>query len=101
MGRYDGGGDTMMMMIMGMMMVNLIIDDDGFMMIDIGGNGCNDYHDNDCDDDAIMVHVISGVMSQKIWGAQSLRGSVATERREGVGGGCPPSHARELFQFST
>ena len=43
----------------------------------------------------------SGVMSQNIWGAQSLRGSVATERREGVGGGFPPSHARELFNFST
>ena len=28
------------------------------------------------------------------------RGSEATERGEGVGGGCPPpSHGRELFQF--
>ena len=34
-------------------------------------------------------------------GAQSLRGSVATERGEGVGWGCPPSHGRELFHFST
>ena len=41
----------------------------------------------------------SGVMSQKHEGAQSLRGSVATERGECVGGGCPPSHARELFHF--
>ena len=40
-------------------------------------------------------------MSQNIWGggAQSLRGSVATERGEGVGGGY--SHGRELFHFST
>ena len=27
---------------------------------------------------------------KKLRGAQSLRGSVATERGEGVGGGCPP-----------
>ena len=43
----------------------------------------------------------SGVMSQNIWGAQSLRGSGATERGEGVGRGCSPSHGRELFHFST
>ena len=42
----------------------------------------------------------SGVMSHNIWGgAQSLRGSVATERGEGVGVGFPPSHGRELFHF--
>ena len=48
-----------------------------------------------------IVVYTSGVMSQNIWGAQSLRGSVATERGDGVGGGCPPSHGKELFHFST
>ena len=51
----------------------------------------------------------SGVMSQNIWGGTIIarersyqaRGSVATERGEGVGGECPPSHGRELFHFST
>ena len=51
----------------------------------------------------------SGVMSQNIWGgtifarerSDQARGSVATERGQGVGGGCPPSHGRELFHFST
>ena len=37
----------------------------------------------------------SGLMSQNIWGAQSLPGSVATERGEVVGGGV----GRELFHF--
>ena len=45
-------------------------------------------------------------MSQNIWGgtifarerSDQARGSVATERGEGV---CPPSHGRELFHFST
>ena len=32
-------------------------------------------------------------MSQNIWGGRNLC--------EGVGGGCPPSHGRELFHFST
>ena len=32
--------------------------------------------------------------------SDQARGSVATERGEGVGG-CPPSHGRELFHFST
>ena len=27
------------------------------------------------------------------------RGSEATERGEGVGGGCPPSHGREIFEI--
>ena len=33
--------------------------------------------------------------------SDQARGSVATERGEGVvgGGGCPPSHGRELFSF--
>ena len=42
---------------------------------------------------------ISGVMSQNIWGAQSLRGSVATERGEGVGGGVPPPTVGSFFIF--
>ena len=33
--------------------------------------------------------------------SDQARGSVATERGEGVGGGCSPSHGRELFHFST
>ena len=49
----------------------------------------------------MYVYASSGVMSQTIWGAQSLRGSEATERGGGCGGGCPPSHGRELFNFST
>ena len=28
-----------------------------------------------------------------------MRGSEATERGEGVGGACPPSDGREIFQF--
>ena len=31
--------------------------------------------------------------------SDQARGSEATERGEGVGGGCPPSHGRESFQF--
>ena len=33
--------------------------------------------------------------------SDQARGSLATERGEGVGGGFPPSHGRELFHFST
>ena len=33
--------------------------------------------------------------------SDQARGSVATERGEDVGGGCPPSHGRELFHFLT
>ena len=43
--------------------------------------------------------IASGVMSQNIWGAQSLRGSVATERGEGVGGGVPPPTVGSFFIF--
>ena len=31
--------------------------------------------------------------------SDQARGSEATERGEGVGGGCRPSHGREIFQF--
>ena len=31
--------------------------------------------------------------------SDQARGSEATERGEGVGRGCPPSHGREIFQF--
>ena len=31
--------------------------------------------------------------------SDQARGSKATERGEGVGGGVPPSHGREIFQF--
>ena len=50
----------------------------------------------------VALLLTSGVMRQNIFGAQSLRESVASE---GGGGryerGCPPSHGRELFNFST
>ena len=41
----------------------------------------------------------SGVMSQNIWGAQSLRGSVATERGRVWEGGVPPPTVGSFFIF--
>ena len=60
-------------------------------------------HDQPC----LYLLATSGVMSQNIWGgiifarerSDQARGSVATERGKGVGGGCPPSHGREIFIF--
>ena len=54
----------------------------------------------------------SGVMSQNIWGRNLCEGAKRPSPRErsdlagggcgrGGGGGCPPSHGRELFHFST
>ena len=47
--------------------------------------------------------VPSGIMSQNIWGAQSLRGSVETERgrvwERGVEGGVPPPTVGSFFIF--
>ena len=48
-------------------------------------------------------------MSRNIWGgtifarerSDQARGSVATERGEGVGGGCPPPTVGSFFNFST
>ena len=40
-----------------------------------------------------------GARLSKIFDGQSKRGREAPERGEGVGGGCPPSHTRELLHF--
>ena len=54
-----------------------------------------------------MVAEISGVMSQNIWGHNVCEGAkrpsprerIATERGEGVGGGCPPPTLGSFFIF--
>ena len=54
-----------------------------------------------------MYYIIITCMELKIshgiieGGGEGLRGSLATEQGEGVGGGFSPSHGWELFHFST
>ena len=50
---------------------------------------------------ALTYCVSSGVMSQNIWGGTIFARERSDRAGGGCGRGCPPSHGRELFHFST